>query len=138
MIGVVIGDEEGFAEKILTFAPAEWLVKVGGGIFDKSDEVLLVAVDGSDGLIPGMRGGRFGRLRPVVLRPTNGVVTTGGRCGEVKNVALGDAKVLQKLPGRVGEIRWNGAAEVGGKILDSIVEGGMRLATTQKFDQLFP
>ena len=138
MVGVVIGDEEGFAQKILTFAPTEWLVKVGRGIFNKSDEVFLVAVDGSDGLIPGMCGGRFGRLRPVVLRPTHGVVTTGGRCGEVKNVALGDAKVLQKLPGRVGEVRWNGTAEVGGKILDGIFEGGMRLATTQKIDQLFP
>jgi hypothetical protein len=138
MVGVVIGDEEGFAQKILAFAPAEWFVKVGRGIFDKSDEVFLVAVDGSDGLIPGMRGRWFGRLRPVVLRPTHGVVTAGGRRGEVKNVALGDAKVLQELPGRVGEIRWNGAAEVDGKILNGIFEGSMRLAAVEQIDQLFP
>jgi len=97
MVGVVIGDEEGFAQKILAFAPAEWFVKVGRRIFDKSDEVFLVAVDGSDGLIPGMRGRCFGRLRPVVLRPPHGVVTASGRRGEVKNVALGDPEMFKQL-----------------------------------------
>ena len=64
------------------------------------------------------------------------MVAAGGWRGEVENVALGDAEVLEKLPGGVGEVRRDGAAEVGGKILDGVVEGGVGLAAMEEVDQL--
>ncbi len=120
MVGVVVGDEEGFAEKVLALAPAERFEEVGLWVFDECDEGFEVGVDEFDGAVPGVVGGWFGRLRPVVLRPAHGVVAAGGWRGEVEDVALGDAEMLEKLPGGVGEFGRDGAAEVGGKILDYV------------------
>jgi hypothetical protein len=64
------------------------------------------------------------------------VVAAGGWRGEVEDVALGDAEMLEKLPGGVGEIRRYGAAEIGGEIVDGLVEGGVCLAAMKEVDQL--
>jgi hypothetical protein len=42
--------------------------------------------------------------------------------------------VLKKLPGGVGEFGWDGAAKVGGEILDDFVEGGVGLAAVEEID----
>ena len=51
MVGVVVGDEESFAEEVLAVAPAEGFVEIGGGVLDDGDEVLrsawMVAMDWS-------------------------------------------------------------------------------------------
>ena len=44
--------------------------------------------------------------------------------------------MLEKLPGGVGEVGWDGAAEVGGEILDGFVEGDVGLATLEERDEL--
>ncbi len=44
--------------------------------------------------------------------------------------------MLQKLPGGVGEVGWDGAAEIGGEIFDRFVEGGVGLATLKEGDEL--
>ena len=59
-----------------------------------------------------------------------------GGAREVEDVALGDAEVLEKLPGGVGEVGWNGAAEIGGKVFDGFVEGGVGLAAFKESEEL--
>ena len=54
VVGGVVGDEQGFAEKVLAVAPAEGFVEVGFGVFDEGDEVLEIGVDRGDGLVPGV------------------------------------------------------------------------------------
>jgi hypothetical protein len=65
------------------------------------------------------------------------VVAAGGWRGEVEDIALGDTEVLEELPGGVGEILWDDATKIGGKILDGIVEGGVCLAAMEEVDQVF-
>src|ERR1700749_3247930 len=52
VVGVVVGDEERFAEKILAVAPAKGFVEVGGGFFDEGDKGLEVAMDRGNGFVP--------------------------------------------------------------------------------------
>jgi len=134
MVGVVVGDEEGFAEKVLAVAPAKGFEEVRLRIFDERDEGFEIGVNDLDGTVPGVVGGWFGGLRPVVLWPAHGVVAAGGWRGEVEDVALGDAEMLEKLPGGVGEVRRNGAAKVGGEILNGLIEGRVCLAAMKEVD----
>ncbi len=60
VVGVVVGDEESFAEEVLAVAPAEGFVEVGVGLGEEGFELFGVAADGGDGLVPGVGGGRFG------------------------------------------------------------------------------
>ena len=132
VVGGVVGEEESFAEEILAVAPAEGLEEVGVWIVDEGDEFFEVAVDGRDGVVPGLRGGWRGRFGPVVVGPLHGLVAAGGWRGEVEDVALGDAEVLEKLPGGVGEMGRDGAAKIGWKAFHGVVEGGVSLASLQE------
>ena len=79
MVGVVVGDEEGFAEKVLAVAPAESFEEVGVWVFDEGDEGFEVGMDELNGTVPGIGRWWFGGMGPVVLRPAHGVVAAGGR-----------------------------------------------------------
>jgi hypothetical protein len=138
MMGVVVGEEKSFAEEILAVAPAEGFVEIVRGLFDEGDEVFQVAMNGGDGFVPGVSGGRLGRAGPVGIGPFDGMVASGGRRGEVEDVALGDAKVFEKLPGGVGEVGRDGATEVGGEAFDGFVEGNVGLAAVKECEKLLP
>ena len=49
MVGVVVRDEQCFAEEILAFTPAEGFVEIGLWIFYEGDEGFEIRVDGLDG-----------------------------------------------------------------------------------------
>jgi hypothetical protein len=136
MVGGVVGDEEGFAEEVLAFAPPEGFIEVGAGVLDEGFEVFEVGVDRGDGLVPGVGIGRLVVFGPVVVGPLDGVVAAGRGCGEVEDVALGDAEMLEKLPGRVRKICRNGTAEIGGEIFDGFVEGDVGLTAFKERGQL--
>jgi hypothetical protein len=136
VVGGVVGDEERFAKKVLTFAPAEGLGEIGVWFGDESFKGFAVFADGGDAGIPGAGGGWLGRFGPVVVRPLDGVVAAGGWRGEVEDVALGDTEVLEKLPGGVGQAVGDFAAKVGREILDCVVEGGVGLATFEEGEKL--
>ena len=52
MVGVVVRDEQCFAEEILAFTPAEGFEEIGLRIFDERDEGFEIGVDGLDGFFP--------------------------------------------------------------------------------------
>src|ERR1700680_317750 len=86
MVGVVVGDKEGFAEEVLAFTPAKGFEEVRLRVFDERDEGFEIGGNDLDGAVPGFVGGWLGGLRPVVLRPAHGVVAAGGWRGEVEDV----------------------------------------------------
>jgi hypothetical protein len=123
----MLSDEEGFAEKVLTVAPAERFEEIGAGILDEGFEVLEVGGDKGYRLLPGVGRWGLGGLRPIVVGPCDGMVATGGGRREVEDVALGDAQVLEELPGGVGQVGWNGATVLGREVSDGFVEGDVSL-----------
>jgi hypothetical protein len=137
VVGVMVGDEEGFAEKVLALAPAEGFVEIGRGFLDEGDEGLEIAMDGGDGLIPGVSGWWLWGFGPIAVGPLDGMIAAGGRRGEVEDVALGDAEMFEKLPGGVREVGRDCAVEAGGEIFNSLIEGGVSLAFLKKIAQLF-
>ncbi len=137
MIGGVVGDEQGFAEKILAVAPAEGLEEIGFGLADEGFEVFEVLANGGDGGVPGVCGGWLGRFRPVRVGPLEGMIAACGWRAEVEDVALGDAEMLEQLPGGVGEIGWHGAAMFDREIFDGFVEGDVGLASAEESKELF-
>ena len=128
VVGGVVGDEERLAEEVLAVAPAEGLVEVGVGLWMRASKSFEVAADGGDGLRPRRGLGWLRDFGPVAVGPVEGLVAAGGWRGEVEDVALGDAEVLEELPGGVGEVCGYGASEIGGKVFDGFVEGGVGLA----------
>jgi hypothetical protein len=56
--------------------------------------------------------------------------------GELEDVPLSDAEVFEKLPGRMLSAFGRFAAEVGGKVFDSLIEGGVRVAAFEKFEYM--
>jgi hypothetical protein len=136
MVGGVVGYEESFAEEVLAVSPPEWLEEIGFGIFDEGDKTFEVTVDSFDGVVPGVVVGRLRVPGPVVVGPLDGVIAARRWRGEAEDVALGDAEMLKELPGGVGEVGWNGGTEVGGEVLDGVVEGGVGLATFKQRDEL--
>ena len=133
----MVGDQKSFAEKVLPVAPTKGFEEVGVWIFDKCDEGFEIGMNELDGTVPGVVCWWFRGMRPVVLRPSHGVIAASGGRGEVEDVALGDAEMLEKLPGGVGEVRRDGATEARRKTLDGLVEGGVCLTAMKEVDQLF-
>ena len=137
MVGVVVGDEEGFAEEVLAVAPAERFVEIGGGIFDESFEGFEIGADGCDGFVPGVRRWAARAIGPVVLSGhSHGLVATGGwalKSGGCRAGRCGDAREAARRS-RGG---WrDGAAELGGEIFDGFVEGGVSLTAVEERDEL--
>jgi hypothetical protein len=136
MISGVVGDEKRFAKKILAIAPAEGLEEIRVGFRDESFEEFEILADGGDGCVPGVRGGRLGGFGPILVGPLKRVVAACGRRGKLEDVALRDAEVFEELPGRVGEVGWDGAAMLDGKVFDCVVEGGVGLASVEEVEDL--
>ena len=57
---------------------------------------------------------------------------------EFKDVPLRDSHVLQKLPRGVRRSFYFDATELRRKVLDDVVEGEVRVAASQKIDDLLP
>lgn len=136
VVGVVVGDEKGFAEEVLAFAPAEGFVEVDVGFGEEGFEGALVGADGGDGVGPGMGVGRRGGFGPVVIGPGDVFVAAGGRGAELEDVALGDAEVFEDLPGGVWQVSGDGAVMFGGEVFDGGVEVGVGLAAGEQGEKL--
>src|SRR5215469_11203118 len=136
MIGVMVGYQERFAQQVLPLTPAEGLVEVGGWLGDEGFEDLEVFADSGDGRVPGVSGGRLGRLGPVAVRPFHGLITAGGRSGKINNVALSETEVLENLPSRVRQSGRDFAAMLRGEIGDNFIKGCVRLPSTKKPKEL--
>jgi hypothetical protein len=93
-------------------------------------QLLTVATESSDTLIPGKRGRRGSGFGPVVIRPAPFLVRRID--AELQNVVLGDAKVLEQLPGRVGKACRDLSPETGGESRDNLVEAGMRVVPIEQ------
>jgi hypothetical protein len=104
MISGVVGDEKRFAKEILTVSPTEGFEEVGIRFRDEGFEKLKIFADGRDGGVPGVRGGWFGRFRPVFFGPLERMITAGGRRRKMEDVPLCNAQMLEELPGGVWQI----------------------------------
>jgi hypothetical protein len=62
VVGVVVGDEEGFAEQVLAGAPEEWLVEVDVRLQEELLELVLVGADLGDVLFQASGVGGAGEL----------------------------------------------------------------------------
>ena len=67
VVGVVVGDEEGFAEEVLAVAPAEGFEEIGLRVFDERDEGLEICVN--DVRWSGPRRRRWGARGIVASSP---------------------------------------------------------------------
>src|SRR5579885_75329 len=99
VIGVVVGDEEGFAEQRLTGAVGERGEEVGVLLADNPDQGVKSGTEGMDGLVPGCGVGRSGRFWPVAGGKFRGDVLWIAR--ELEDVPLSDAHVFENFPRRV-------------------------------------
>ncbi len=140
VVGRVVGDEEGFTQQRLSFAPGEGFGEgCGVGCGEEMFEGLTVFIDLVDGVDPGVRGGRRGVGGPVGVGPLAGLVGVAVAvvvAREVKDVALGDADVLEDLPGRVREVVPDLALKLWREAFRCFGEGGVGLLTFEELLEL--
>jgi hypothetical protein len=102
VIGVVVCDEQGFAQQVLALAPCKRFHKGSRcGVPEQLFKVLTVLLDLVDGVVPCTRVWRFRSVWPVRRRPLSGFVRAILIPAEVEDIALRDADMLNDLPGGV-------------------------------------
>ncbi len=74
MVGVVVDDEQGFAEEGLAIAVGDFGEEVVGGVGDEVGELFVVFMEGGDAFVPRGVGGRCGVGRPIGFGPLEGRV----------------------------------------------------------------
>ena len=79
VVGVVVGDKEGFAEKVLAVAPAEGFEEIGVGLLMSAMKCLRSLWMAAMDCVPGVGRGWLWRFWPVAVGPLDGVVAAGGR-----------------------------------------------------------
>ena len=134
MVGVVIGQEQGFAEDGLAVAPGDAGEQVSLGILHERLHGLQVAAELLDAFGPGCGGGRGRSFRPVAFGPFRGDVFFVA--AEFEDIPLGQTEVFEEHPGRVREVCGLGAAEFGRKISYDGVEVGVSVASSEEFDEI--
>jgi len=97
VVGIVVGDEEGFAENGLAIAVGDLGVEIGRGIRDKLTHGVEVVADLGDGAVP-IFGCGIG-FRPISVRPFWRLVC--GIPAELEYIGGGDADMFEQLPSRV-------------------------------------
>ena len=97
VVGVVIGEEQGFVQQGLVVGVRDGGEEIGGRIFDFGGELLAVGAKGSDAFFPGFCVGRFGRLGPIARRENGRDMPGVERVFD--DVPLRDAKMFEEFPG---------------------------------------
>lgn len=135
MVGVVVGDQEGFAEDGLAVPPWDFREQIGFGIADQLFQSGQIDLKRFDAFVPG-RGARRGRgFGPVVVRPFGGDVFRVA--AEVEDVALRDAQMFEEHPGGMRQALWDFALELRGEIGDDFVKGGVGVAAVEVSGEVF-
>ena len=125
MIRVMIRNQQQLPQVRLICSSRDCRREIYVGVQSKPLQLVSVATEGSDTLIP--RGGR-GRHRgfgPVVIRPAAFLVL--GIDAELEDVFLGYTKVLEQLPGRVGKASRHLPPQIGRDSPNNLVKAGVRV-----------
>lgn len=134
VVGVVVGDEEGFAEDGLAGAVRERREEVRVFVLHEFDHGVEIGVEGFDRVVPGFGVGRRGRFWPVAGRPIRRNVFRVAR--EFEDVPLRKAHVFEHFPGGVRGAFRADALEFRGPVFDGIVKSDVRLAALEKFNEM--
>ena len=97
VVGVVIGEEQGFVQQGLVVGVRDRSEYIRCGIFDFGGELFAVGAEGSDALLPGFCVGRFRGFWPIARRKVGGDML--GVESVFDDVPLGDAEMLEEFPG---------------------------------------
>ena len=121
-------------------------VRLGGSVGDAGEEVgsvfgqllqlVPVAAERGDALVPGFRGRRGRRWRPVICG--KGQLDVSGVPAEIEDVVLRPPQVLEDLPRGVGEPLGHHAADRGADAVDRRVEAGVGLIPVEELLEVRP
>ena len=135
VIGIVVGEDEGFAQNGLALAVGDFGVEIGARIFDELNHFAQIVFKGFDGFVPLFFARRDRGLRPVAFGKFGRDVRV--IAAKFQNVPLGDADVFEELPPRVREALRVGAALGCGEAFDGVHEMDVGAAALQQGDELF-
>jgi hypothetical protein len=134
VVGVMVGEKQGFVEQRLVIGVGNGSEKVGGRVFNFGGELFAVGAEGRDTFIPGFCVGRLRRFGPIA----------GGEIGRdmlgiecvFDDVPLGDAEMFEEFPGRVQSAFGAFAAEIRGKVLHGGVKGGVSVFAGEESEKI--